>query len=165
MRHVWYTSSGSTYPDGEIYTVKAVQSEGDIFVTGLTMSTVKGDVSEMKDHYKYDKDYYTYDKDKEEKPKKQGIFSKIDKWKLVKQVVAMAASGCATMVISRYLKANMPESENVFEKAAMGVGMYCITGIVGTKVAEYTEQELDGWRESITKNPLLEEGEGDDGTD
>ena len=111
------------------------------------------------------KDYYTYE-EKEEKPaKKPGIFSKVDKWKLFKQVVSMAASGCATMVISRYLKANMPESENMFEKATMAIGMYCITGIVGTKVADYTSQELDSWRESVTKEPLLEEGDGDDGTD
>ena len=108
------------------------------------------------------KDYYTYDKE-EEKAKKKRFFSKIDKWKMFKQVVTMAASGCATMVISRYLKANMPESENIFEKATMAVGMYCITGIVGTKVAEYAEQELDSWRDSITSMEALTEGGDDDG--
>lgn len=110
------------------------------------------------------KDYYIYETEKkEEKPEKKGIFSKIDKWKLVKQIVAMAASGCATMVVSRYLKANMPESENMFERATMAVGMYCITGIVGTKVAEYADQELDSWRESVTKVEALAEGADDDG--
>ena len=110
------------------------------------------------------KDYYVYDvRAKEDKPEKKGIFSKIDKWKLFKQVVAMAASGCATMVVSRYLKANMPESENMFERATMAVGMYCITGIVGTKVAEYADQELDSWRESVTKVEALAEGAEDDG--
>lgn len=109
------------------------------------------------------KDYYTYDTEEEKKTSKKGIFSKIDKWKLFKQVVSMAASGCATMVVSRYLKANMPESENMFERATMAVGMYCITGIVGTKVAEYAEQELDEWRGNIMTAEAIAEGADDDG--
>lgn len=112
------------------------------------------------------KDYFTYQDGpaSEEKPKKKGIFSKVDKWKIFKQVVSMAASGCATMVVSRYLKANMPESQNMFERATMAVGMYCITGIVGTKVAEYADKELEEFKEGVTV-PQLEEGDEDGGND
>lgn len=105
------------------------------------------------------KDYYSYEKE-EEKPKKKGIFSKIDKWKLFKQVATMAMSGCATVVVSRYLKANMPEDTTVAEKAITAVGMYCITGIVGTKVAEYADKELEDWRKSITIADAEEEADG-----
>jgi hypothetical protein len=111
------------------------------------------------------KDYYAYEKAQEEenpKPKKR-IFSKIDKWKVFKQIASMAMSGCATVVVSRYLKANMPQDTTVAEKVVTGIGMYCITGIVGTKVAEYADQELESWRESITikDQEQLPEGETD----
>jgi len=95
------------------------------------------------------KDYYSYEENEPEEKKK--LFANIDKWKVFKQVFSMAASGCATMVVSRYLKANMPESDNMIEKAVMGVGMYFITGIVGAKVADYADAELDSWKESIVK--------------
>ena len=109
------------------------------------------------------KDYYAYEKEKEEGKPKKRMFSKIDKWKLFKQVATMAMSGCATVVVSRYLKANMPEDTTVAEKVVTGIGMYCITGIVGTKVAEYADQELESWRESITikDQEQLPEGETD----
>ena len=107
------------------------------------------------------KEYYEYDTDtkrikpmvKDEKPKKEnnvkGAFAKVDKWKLFKQVVGAVASGCASVVMSKYLRANMPGSDSVFEKAVMGIGVYFITGVVGSKVAKYTEEELDEWRDSI----------------
>lgn len=109
------------------------------------------------------KDYYAYEKDKEEGKPKKHLFSKIDKWKVFKQIATMAMSGCATVVVSRYLKANMPEDTTVAEKVVTGIGMYCITGIVGTKVAEYADQELESWRESITikDEEQLPEGETD----
>ena len=93
--------------------------------------------------------YYGYEPEKPEK--KKGMFANVDKWKVFKHVVSMAASGCASMVVSRYFKANMPESQNMFEKAVTGIGMYCITGIVSTKVAEYAEAELESFRESVIK--------------
>lgn len=93
--------------------------------------------------------YYDYEKKPEQK--KKGPFANVDKWKLFKHVAAMAASGCASVVVSRYFKANMPESQNVFEKAVTGVGMYFITGIVSTKVSEYVEAELDTFRDGIVK--------------
>jgi hypothetical protein len=74
---------------------------------------------------------------------------KIDKWKLFKQVAGAVASGCASIVVSRYLKASMPPAQNVAETAIMGVGTYLITGVVGQQVAKYAEQELDDWRDSI----------------
>ena len=107
------------------------------------------------------KEYYEFDTDKnkitanvtekvkEKTEKASGAFAKVDKWKVFKQVVGMAASGCASIVISKYMKANMPESTNLAEKAVMGIGMYFITGIVGSKVAKYAEAELDEWRDSV----------------
>lgn len=107
------------------------------------------------------KEYYEYDTDtnsikpvvKDGKPKKEskvkGAFAKVDKWKLFKQVVGAVASGCASVVMSKYLRANMPGSDSAFEKAVMGVGVYFITGVVGSKVAKYTEEELDEWRDSV----------------
>lgn len=89
------------------------------------------------------------DKVKSKMDEAGGIFAKVDKWKIFKQVVGMAASGCASVVVSKYLKANIPESSTAFEKGVMGVGMYMITGVVGSKVAKYAEQELDEWRDSV----------------
>lgn len=109
------------------------------------------------------KQYYEFDTDtekvtrnvteevlkKEEPKKKLDIFKGIDKWKVFKQVVGAVASGCASIVVSKYLKANIPESSSAFEKGVMGVGTYFITGVVGSAVAKYAEQELDDWRDSI----------------
>ena len=69
--------------------------------------------------------------------------SGISKWEVFKNVSAMAASGCATMVVNRYLRANMPAGGNIVEKAVLGAGVYFITGVVGAKVAEYCEDELE----------------------
>lgn len=82
----------------------------------------------------------------------------IDKWKLFKQCVTMAASGCASVVISKYLKGNMPDSANTFEKAVMGIGMYCITGVVSSAVAKYADEELDEWRDSIMMAKEVSDG-------
>lgn len=89
------------------------------------------------------------DKVKSKMDEAGGIFAKVDKWKIFKQAVGMIASGCASVVVSKYLKANIPESSTAFEKGVMGVGMYMITGVVGSKVAKYAEQELDEWRDSV----------------
>lgn len=114
------------------------------------------------------KEYYEFDPDtKEIKPMKEGklkkskpIFDGLDKWKMAKQVVSTVASGCASIVISRYLKANMPATENIVEKAVMGVGMYFVTGVVGSMAAKYAEQEMDSWRQSVAMSKdILEDSE------
>lgn len=106
------------------------------------------------------KNYYSYEKTEPvldlKKEKKPGIFSKVNKKELFKHVGSMVASGCATIVISRYLKANMPESQNIFEKAITGVGLYFITGVVGSKVAEYTENEIDSLYDTLVRNGEME---------
>lgn len=122
------------------------------------------------------KEYYEFDTETKEisptQEKKGGIreaVAKIDKWKLFKQVVGMAASGCASVVVNRYLKASLPEPQSAFESAVTGVGVYFITGIVGSKVSKYAEQELDEWRDSITEikrvddtlEEILKEEEGE----
>ena len=102
------------------------------------------------------KEYYEFDTAtselkpvNEEKKKRKPIFDGVDKWKIAKQVVSTVASGCVSIALSRYLKVNMPETENIVEKAVMGVGMYFITGVAGSMAAKYAEQEMDSWRESI----------------
>lgn len=106
------------------------------------------------------KAYYSYEDSEStlnfKKEKKPGIFSKVNKKELFKHVGSMVASGCATIVISRYLKANMPESQNMFEKAVTGVGLYFITGVVGSKVAEYTENEIDSLYDTLVRNDETE---------
>lgn len=87
------------------------------------------------------KQYYGYEEDKKEK--KKSIFSKVDKWKIFKESVKLLASGCASVVVSRYLKSNMPEASSTFDKAVMGVGTYFLTGIVGSAASNYVEKELD----------------------
>lgn len=82
----------------------------------------------------------------------------IDKWKLFKQIVSMAASGCASVVISKYLKGSMPETSSAVEKTIMGVGMYCITGVVSSAVAKYADEELDEWRDSIMMAKEVSDG-------
>lgn len=72
----------------------------------------------------------------------------IDKWGIFKQAACMAASGCATVVVHKLLKTNIPAADNVLEKAVIGVGTYFVTGVVGAKVAEYCEEELDQLKEA-----------------
>lgn len=102
--------------------------------------------------------YYNIDGDLELK-RKPAFLAKVDKWKVFKQVVGAAASGCATVVMHKYLKASLPEAENMFDKAVMAAGTYFITGVVGAKVTKYVEQELDEWHDSITqvKGSVVEE--------
>ena len=96
------------------------------------------------------KKYYGYDEEeKKDKKDKKGIFSRIDKWKLFKEGIKMVASGCASVVASRYLKSNMPEASSAFDKAVMGVGTYFITGIVGAAASNYVEKELDDFKDGI----------------
>ncbi len=107
-----------------------------------------------KEYYEFDTETKTVTKNvteevlKKKKPKND-ILKGIDKWKVCKQIVGAVASGCASIVISKYLKANIPESSNAFEKGVMGIGIYFITGVVGSKVAKYAEEELDEWRDSV----------------
>lgn len=111
--------------------------------------------------------YFAYEETKEQleeienaRPKGlKRIFSKVDKWKLVKGGVSMAASGCATVVVSKYLKANMPAAEGIFDKAVMGVGLYFITGVVGAKVADYCDKELDEFRAAMASGEKEEADE------
>lgn len=97
--------------------------------------------------------YYKYDDG--EDVKKPGIFSKVDKWGLFKTCVKMVASGCASVVVNRYLKANLPEASNMFEKAAMGVGVYFITGSVSAAVSNYADKELEDAKSQLS---LMEGG-------
>jgi hypothetical protein len=105
------------------------------------------------------KKYYGYEE--EEKKEKKGIFSRIDKWKLFKEGVKMVASGCASIVASRYLKSNMPEASSVFDKAVMGVGTYFLTGVVGAAAANYVEKELDDLKEGIISSMKEAENGGE----
>ena len=97
---------------------------------------------------------YEYDTEKNEiKPAKLGkvrlAWSKIDKWNLFKRVMSVAAGGCASAMTRKYLKANLPEAQSTAETVITGVGVYFMTGLVAEKVSEYTERELDEWRDSI----------------
>ena len=74
---------------------------------------------------------------------------RVDKWKVFKQVVGAVASGCASIVINRYLKAQLPEPSSTIEKIVTGVGVYFVTGVVGSAVEKYAEQELDDWKETV----------------
>lgn len=109
------------------------------------------------------KEYYDYDFDDDKvlfgkrKKGKVRIFSKIDKWEVLKSGVSMAASGCATVVVSKYLKANMPEAESMVDKFIMGAGAYFITGLVGSKVAEYCDKELDDFRRAVKAASVIED--------
>lgn len=113
------------------------------------------------------KEYYEFDPEsKEIQPIEEGSIKakllKIDKWKVFKQIAGAIASGCASVVVSRYLKANMPDTQNVFESAVTGVGMYAITGVVSSAVSKYAEQELDEWKDSImTVKDTVEETKGE----
>ena len=77
-------------------------------------------------------------------------WSRVDKWSVVKKGVGLLASGCASVVISRYLSANMPECDSPVDKAVTWVGTYFLTGLVCSKVSKYAEMELDELRESVT---------------
>ena len=106
-----------------------------------------------KEYYEFDTDEHKITANVTERmkttEKAENMLAKVDKWKLFKQTVSMIASGCASVVMSKYLKANMPESSTMFEKAVMGVGTYFLTGVVGANVSKYVDGELDEWRDSI----------------
>lgn len=76
---------------------------------------------------------------------------KTSKWDIFKKFAGAAASGCATMVVSKYLKENVPAGDNLPERVALTVGMYFLTGLVSSKVAKYAEAELDDFHDSIVK--------------
>ena len=107
------------------------------------------------------KEYYEYDPEaKKLEPVTNNLklaFKKVDKWGIFKHAIGMVASGCASIVISKYLKANMPPTENVVDKAVMGVGMCFITGLVGSAVAKHAEADLDEFKDIFT----IEEVEND----
>lgn len=125
-------------------------------------------MGEMRKETEVAKEYYEYDPDANElkavsekvAKKGRGIFSGVDKWKVFKQVVGMVASGCASVVINRYLRANMPQPANTFETVVNGVGTYFITGVVGATVSKYAEQELDEWRDSVMIAKEAADGSG-----
>jgi hypothetical protein len=83
---------------------------------------------------------------------------KVNKWKVFKQVVGCVASGCASIVVSKYLKAQVGDSMTLAERIVSGIGVYFITGVVGSAVGKYAEQELEDWKETImTVKDELEE--------
>lgn len=106
--------------------------------------------------------YYEYDSDTgeiRELDEEEMEKAKIDKWEVAKKIVGACASGCATMVVSRYLKLNMPETSSIYERAIMGIGVYFITGVVGSKVAKYAEQEIEDMHAAFDKMRERKEGE------
>lgn len=105
------------------------------------------------------KEYYEFDTatselkpmdDSKKKKKRKDIFANVDKWKLAKQIVGAMASGCASIMVGKYLRSSMPATDSMMEKAVMDVGMYVVTGIVGSAAMKYVDQEMDAFRESIT---------------
>lgn len=104
------------------------------------------------------KEYYQFDADEGSiEPMPEHVVQKaleeaglrVDKWKVFKQIVGCIASGCASMVINKYLKAQLPETTSAFEKATVGIGVYFVTGMVGSAVGKYAEQELESWKETV----------------
>lgn len=101
------------------------------------------------------KEYYEFDVDSNQikpmsKKKLATAFANVDKWKAAKIVVTSVASGCASIVMGKYLKSNMPEAKGIFDKAVMDIGMYCITGAVAKMVSKQVDKEMDDLRESLT---------------
>lgn len=119
-------------------------------------------------------EYYEYDterdvikpmKKKDVKKKKLGFLKKVDKWALFKEILSVAAGGCASHMVNRYLHANLPESDSTVERIMTGVGVYFVTGVVADKVSDYTAQELEGFKEKLkaAREELeLEDGEEKD---
>lgn len=100
------------------------------------------------------KEYYEYDTEKKKitrmkDKKKRGFLKNVDKWAVVKRASAMIASGCASAMINRYFKANLPQPTSVMEKVITSAGVYFVTGMVAEKVSEYVESEVDDWRQSL----------------
>ena len=62
--------------------------------------------------------YYEFDGGQEEKKERKvgKLIKKVDKWKLAKKAISLAASGCASIVVGKYLEASLPEMETLFEK-------------------------------------------------
>lgn len=85
----------------------------------------------------------------------------IDKWNIFKQVACMAASGCATVVAHKVVKANLPAADNMFEKVVIGIGTYFVTGVVGAKVAEYCDDELEQFKEAANVGKESADGRDD----
>lgn len=102
------------------------------------------------------KEYYVYDTEKNEvtpienkKTKKRRFLKNVDKWAVFKKVISVAAGGCASHMVNRYLHANLPEAQSITEKIVTGIGVYFVTGMVAEKVSEYAEAELDEFKQSV----------------
>lgn len=104
------------------------------------------------------KEYYEFDADNGNiEPMPEHVVQKaleeaglrVDKWKVFKQIVGCVASGCASVVINRYLKTQLGDTMSMTEKVVSGIGIYFITGIVGSAVGKYAEQELEEWKETV----------------
>ena len=108
------------------------------------------------------KEYYEYDPEEGKlapiKDNFKMALKKVDKWGILKKAVGMVASGCASVVVSKYLKANMPPTESMVDKAVMGIGMYFITGVVGRAVAKHAEEDMDEFKDILTIEEAADDG-------
>lgn len=68
-------------------------------------------------------------------------------WDIAKTGVGLVASGCATVVLHRYLKGVVPADTTLVEKIVTGLGIYFVAGMVGNKVEKYVYSEMDDIRE------------------
>ena len=91
--------------------------------------------------------------------KAKGIFSRVDKWKLFKQLSATVASGCASAVVVKCAENSMPSSMTFMEKVVAKVGLYFISGLVSSKVSKMVESDLDSWKDALMKNVAEQEDE------
>ena len=92
------------------------------------------------------KKYYG-EKEEQKKPRLSDL--NIDGWDILKAVVGLTASSCATVALHKYAKNAVPEDISFAEKAVTAVGIYFVTGMVGNQVGKYARSEIDSLKEAV----------------
>lgn len=72
-----------------------------------------------------------------------------DGWDIAKAGLGLVASGCATVVLHKYLKGVIPSETSIAEKIVTGIGIYFMSGMVGKKVDEYVRSEMEDIRKAF----------------
>ena len=93
------------------------------------------------------KKYYSMDPGKDNRTMKEKYG--IDGWDIAKAGVGIVASGCATVMVHKYLKGVIPIGNSVPEKILTGVGIYFVSGMVGNKVESYVCSEMEFMKQTF----------------
>ena len=95
------------------------------------------------------KKYYKYDEEDSKGYSVKEVLKQVKAWDAFKGAVGLVAGGCAAAVMNRYLKGALPEETSTFGKVVTAVGVYFVTGFVGSTVDKHVRNEMDDIWKSV----------------